>query len=193
MIRVLGVSGSPRRDGNTVLLLKEALEAAAEEGVETELITLAGKDIRPCDECRSCRTTKECHIDDDMGPIFDKMVRADGIILATPVFFGSATPETKILIDRAGFLAGSKGRVFENKVGGPMVVARRAGQNFTFAQLMYFFFITGMIIPGTTYWTVAVGREKGEVLEDEEGVRTARNFGKKVAWLAKKIKNSAQK
>lgn len=186
------MSGSPRRDGNTVQLLKEALDAAAEEeSVERELITLADKDIKPCDECRSCRTTKECHIHDDLGAIFDKMVRADGIILATPVFFGSATPETKALMDRAGYLAGSKGRVFENKVGGPMVIARRAGQNFTFAQLMYFFFITGMIIPGTTYWTIAFGRNKGEVLKDEEGVRTARNFGKRVAWLAKKIKEGA--
>jgi multimeric flavodoxin WrbA len=122
--------------------------------------------------------------------IFDKMVNADGIILASPVFFGSATPQIKAVIDRAGYLAGSRGRIFENKVGGPIVVARRAGQNFTFAQLMYFFFITGMIIPGTTYWTVAIGREKGEVLNDEEGISTARNFGKKVAWTCKKIKGN---
>ncbi len=170
-------------------LLKEALAAAAAEGnVETELITLADKDIKPCDGCRSCKTTKECHIDDDMRSIFDKMVRADGIILATPVYFGSATPQIKALIDRTGYLAGRKGRIFENKVGGPMVVARRAGQNFTFAQLMYFFFITGMIVPGSTYWTISFGRKKGEVLTDEEGIRTARNFGKKVAWVAKKMK-----
>jgi len=172
-------------------LLKEALDAARdEENVETELITLADKDIKPCDGCRSCRTTKECHIRDDMVSVFDKMVSADGIILATPVYFGSATSQIKALIDRAGYLAGSKGRVFENKIGGPMVVARRAGQNFTFAQLMYFFFITGMIVPGTTYWTIAFARGKGEVLKDEEGVKTARNFGKKVAWIAKRLKES---
>ena len=79
------------------------------------------------------------------------------------------------------------GRVFEDKVGGPIVVARRAGQNFTFAQLLFFFMITGMIVPGSTYWNVAFGREKGEARDDEEGIRTVRNFGKKVAWLAKKI------
>ena len=191
MIQILGVSGSPRIDGNTMQLLKEALDAARdEENVETELITLADKDIKPCDGCRSCRTTKECHIRDDMVSVFDKMVSADGIILATPVYFGSATSQIKALIDRAGYLAGSKGRIFENKIGGPMVVARRAGQNFTFAQLMYFFFITGMIVPGTTYWTIAFGRGKGEVLKDEEGVKTARNFGKKVAWIAKRLKES---
>lgn len=191
MIQILGVSGSPRIDGNTMQLLKEALDAARdEENVETELITLANKDIKPCDGCRSCRTTKECHIRDDMVSVFDKMVSADGIILATPVYFGSATSQIKALIDRAAYLAGSKGRIFENKIGGPMVVARRAGQNFTFAQLMYFFFITGMIIPGTTYWTIAFGRGKGEVLKDDEGVKTARNFGKKMAWIAKRLKES---
>lgn len=191
MIKILGVSGSPRIDGNTMQLLKEALDAARdEENVETELITLANKDIKPCDGCRSCRTTKECHIRDDMASVFDKMVSADGIILATPVYFGSATSQIKALIDRAAYLAGSKGRIFENKIGGPMVVARRAGQNFTFAQLMYFFFITGMIIPGTTYWTIAFGRGKGEVLKDDEGVKTARNFGKKMAWIAKRLKES---
>ena len=191
MIQILGVSGSPRINGNTMQLLKEALGAARdEENVETELITLADKDIKPCDGCRSCRTTKECHIHDDMVSIFEKMVSADGIILATPVYFGSATSQIKALIDRAGYLAGSKGRIFENKIGGPMVVARRAGQNFTFAQLMYFFFITGMIVPGTTYWTIAFGRGKSEVLKDEEGVKTARNFGKKVAWIAKRLKES---
>lgn len=117
------------------------------------------------------------------------MVGADGIILATPVYFGSATSQMKALMDRVGYLARSRGSILENKVGGPLVVARRAGQNFTFAQLLYFFFIVGMIIPGTTYWTVAIGREKGEVLEDAEGVRTARNFGKKVVSVIKQLQN----
>lgn len=191
MIRILGVSGSPRKNGNTVLLLKEALDAAKEEGdVETELITLADKDIKPCDGCRACRTTKKCHIKDDIsGFIFDKMASADGIILGTPVYCGSATPQTVALMDRVSYLALSVGRVFENKVGGPLVVARRAGHNFTFAQLMYFFFATGMIIPGTTYWMIAFGGDIGTVLKDEEGVRTARNFGKKIVWVAKKLKS----
>jgi len=172
-----------------VRLLQEALESAEEAGdVETTLILLADKDIKPCDGCRTCRTTKKCHIRDDVESIYTKMVDADGLMLATPVYFGSATPQIKALIDRVGYLAGSQGRIFENKVGGPLIVARRAGQNFTFAQLMYFFFITGMIVPGTTYWTVAFGRGKGEVSDDEEGVKTARNFGKKVVWVAKKIR-----
>jgi len=189
MVKVLGVVGSPRVGGNTECLVSEALRAAEEEGAEIELVRLAGKEIKPCDACLKCRETKECHIKDDFNPIFDKMVAADGIILASPVYFGSATPQIKALIDRAGYVSNARGRVFENKVGGPMVVARRAGQNFTFAQLMFFFFHQGMIIPGSTYWNIAFGRETGEVTKDEEGIKTAKNFVKKTVWLIRKIRS----
>ncbi|MEM2546133.1 MAG: flavodoxin family protein, partial [Candidatus Bathyarchaeia archaeon] len=107
--------------------------------------------------------------------------------------FGSATPQIMALVQRAGYISQAKGRVFENKVGGPIVVARRAGQNFTLAQLLFFFLHQGMIVPGSTYWNVAFGREKGEVLNDEEGLATARNFAKKIVWLIKKIKASGEK
>ena len=189
MIRIVGIVGSPRTGGNTERLVTEALKAAEEDGSETELLRLADKEIRPCDACLSCRKTGECRVQDDFKPIFDKMVEADGIILATPVYFGSATPQIKALIDRAGYLSQAKGRVFENKAGGALVVARRAGHNFTFAQLLFFFLHQGMIVPGSTYWNIAFGREKGGVSKDEEGLQTARNFGKKLAWVIKKIKS----
>ena len=190
MIRILGIVGSPRMRGNTERFVSEALKAAEEDGAETELVRLAGKEVKPCDACLSCRETGECRIEDDFKSVFEKMVRADGIILATPVYFGSATPQIKALIDRAGYLSIAKGRVFENKAGGAMVVARRAGQNFTFAQLLFFFLHQGMIVPGSTYWNIAFGREKGEVSSDEEGLRTARNLGKKFVWLIRRIKGS---
>lgn len=117
------------------------------------------------------------------------MVKADGIILSSPVYFGSATPQIKALIDRAGYFSNQTGRAFENKVGGALVVARRAGHNFTFAQLLFFFLHQGMIVPGSTYWNIAFGDKKDEVTKDEEGLRTARNFGKKMVWLIKKIKS----
>jgi len=188
-MKIIGIVGSPRIGGNTEALTRMALEEAKNEGAETELITLAGKEIKPCDACRACKETGSCHIEDDFQPILDKMLEADGIILATPVYTGSATPQIKALMDRSGYSARGKDgrRPFEDKVGGPLVVARRAGQNFTYAQLLFFFMINGMIVPGSSYWNIAFGREKGEVLGDEEGVRTVRNFGKKLAWLAKKI------
>jgi multimeric flavodoxin WrbA len=185
MVKIVGVVGSPRKGGNTEYAVTKALEAAAQEGAETELISLAGKEIKPCDACLTCRTTMECKIQDDFEPIFEKMAEADGLILASPVYFSSATPQIKALIDRAGYVSIARKRVFENKVGGPIVVARRAGHNFTFAQLLFFFLHQGMIVPGSTYWNVAFGREPGEVAKDEEGVRTVANFGRKLAWLAK--------
>jgi multimeric flavodoxin WrbA len=112
------------------------------------------------------------------------MVEADGIILATPVYYGAATPQMASFISR---FFGVDGQPLRNKVGGPIVVARRAGQNFTLAQLMFFFMIEEMIVPGSTYWNMAFGRHKREVLKDEEGVRTIRHFGQKIAWLLKKI------
>ncbi|MBC7130808.1 flavodoxin family protein [Candidatus Bathyarchaeota archaeon] len=188
MIRVVGIVGSPRIGGNTELIVNEALKAAEEEGCRTELIRLADKDIKPCDACLSCKKTGECRIDDDFKEIFNKMVEADGIIFGSPVYFSSATPQIMALAQRAGYVSQVRGRVFENKVGGPITVARRAGQNFTFAQLLFFFLHQGMIVPGSTYWNMAFGREKGEVLKDEEGIETARNFAKKMVWLIKKIK-----
>ncbi len=191
MAKIIGIVGSPRKGGNTEILTKEVLAAAAEQGAETELITLAGKDIKPCDSCRKCRTKNvDCHIKDDLGPIFHKVLATDGLILATPVYIGSATAQAKAFIDRVYYWSCVYGRPLENKVGAPLVVARRAGQNFTFAQVMFFFYLAGMIIPGTTYWTIAFGRERGEVTNDEEGMVTARNLGKKMIWLIEKLKSS---
>ena len=114
------------------------------------------------------------------------MKEADAIILASPVYFGSATALLKALMERVGYIGSRK--VFAGKVGGPLVVARRAGQNFTFAQIMYWFHILGFFMPGATYWNIAFGREKGQVEEDEEGLRTAWNFGKNVTLLVNKLK-----
>ena len=186
-MKIIGIVGSPRVGGNTETLTRIALEEVHKESLETELISLAGKKIEPCDACGSCRTTRKCHIKDDFDAIYAKMVDADGIILATPVYYGAATPQMVALLSRCYAHRGEE-RPFENKVGGPIVVARRAGQNFTFAQLMFFFMIQGMIVPGSTYWNIAFGRVKGEVTKDEEGVRTVKNFGKKLAWLAKKVR-----
>ena len=183
-MKVVGIVGSGRKGGNTEILTRIALDEIEKEGLETELISLAGKKIEPCDGCRSCSKTGKCHFKDDFGSVFTKMKKADGIILATPVYYGAATPQMVSLISR--FYA-TRGKPLKNKVGGPIVVARRAGHNFTFAQLLFFFMISEMIVPGSTYWNVAFGRSKGDVLKDEEGISTIKNFGRKMAWLIKKI------
>jgi multimeric flavodoxin WrbA len=187
-MKAIAITGSPRKNGNTEILTRHALSAIKEEGITTELISLAGLDIKPCAHCTVCRTEERCPIEDDLFPIYLKMKGADAIILASPVYFGSATGLLKSFMDRAGYIAYLNDRKFEGKVGGALVVARRAGKNFTFAQLNFWFQINGFYIPGSTYWNVAFGLNKGEVEQDEEGLRTARNFGKNIAFLVKKIR-----
>jgi multimeric flavodoxin WrbA len=195
-VKVVGIIGSPRRGGNTEILTQIALDEIQKEGIETELIRLAEKKIIPCDGCRGCVKTGECHIKDDWASVFAEMKEADGIILASPVYYGAATPQIVSLISR--FYATS-GKPLKRKVGGPIVVARRAGQNFTLAQLMFFFMINEMIIPGSSYWNIAFGRQKGDALKDKEGINTIKNFAHNTAWLLKKIhakpvqKETAQK
>lgn len=184
-MKIIGIVGSARSGGNTEILTRIALEEIAKEGVETELVSLAGKKIEPCDGCRGCAETGKCHFKDDFQGIFRKMKNADGIILSSPVYYGAASPQIVTLISR---FYSARGKPLKNKVGGPIVVARRAGHNFTFAQLMFFFMIQEMIVPGSTYWNVAFGRAKGDVTKDEEGIQTIKNFGKQLAWLLKKIK-----
>ena len=188
-MKVLAISGSPRKGGNTDQLLNVALEVLEEKGIETEFITLAGKKLLTCTACMGCKNNPQCVLDDDFGPIFTAMLEADGILIGSPVYFGSATAEIKALLDRAGYVSCYNGNLFDRKVGGPVVVARRAGQNFTVAQLLMWYMINGMIVPGSSYWNIAFGRGKDEVMEDEEGISTIRAFAENVGWLLVKLKD----
>jgi multimeric flavodoxin WrbA len=184
-MKAIGIVGSPRKGGNTEILTRHTLKAITEEGLDTELIRLSGLDIRPCNACMACAEEEQCPIDDDLFPIYKKMKKAEAIILASPVYFGSATALLKALMERTGYISGFSGGVFKGKVGGPLVVARRAGQNFTLAQLIFWFHIQGFFMPGSTYWNIAFGGGKGDVKNDEEGLATAWRFGKNVAFLMK--------
>jgi multimeric flavodoxin WrbA len=186
-MKVIAIIGSPRKNGNTELLAAHTLKAIAEEGIETEIVPLAGKDIRGCTACMACSKTEDCSIKDDLMPIYRKMCEADGIILASPVYYGSCTALLKGLMERTGYISRFGGGRFKGKVGGPLVVARRAGQNFTVAQIDFWYHILGLIEPGSTYWNMAFGREIGEVMKDEEGLKTAWNFGKNIAAVLKSI------
>ena len=186
-MKAIGIVGSPRKNGNTEILTEHCLKAIAEEGLETELVRLAGLDIRPCTGCVACREEERCPIDDDFAPIYEKMKEADAIIVGSPVYFSAPTALVKGLLERAGFMAMRRGS-FAGKVGGPLVVARRAGKNLTFAELLNWFHAMQIINPGSTYWNVAIGLGKGDVREDEEGLNTAWHFGKNVANLVKKLR-----
>jgi multimeric flavodoxin WrbA len=189
-MKVIGVCGSPRRRGNSEQLLDLALGEIRARDIETEKILLAGKRILPCMACLKCREKRDglCHgRDDDLIPVLPVIYDADALLLATPVYFGAATAEMTAFIDRVGYVSRANGGLLRRKVGAPIVVARRAGQNFTVAQLNYFFLINEMIVPGARYWPVAFGAGPGEALEDDEGVATIKDLGHNVAWLIKKI------
>jgi multimeric flavodoxin WrbA len=189
-MKALGISGSPRPGGNTDTLIHLALDGLAEEGIQTEFLSLADRPIKPCTGCAGCRgsETVGCVQED---PAFEGMIErfieADGVLVGSPVYFGSATPQTMALLDRVGYVARANGNLLRRKVGAPIVVGRRAGQNFTVAQLNYFFLISEMIVPGSTYWNVAFGKAKGDVTGDQEGLDTVRRLAQNMAWLMKKL------
>ena len=189
-MKVLGISGSPRSGGNTDFLVNLALGIFAEKGLQTEFLSLADRPIKPCMACRGCATAQglRCVQED---PAFDGMIEkfqsADGILVGSPVYFGSATPQTMALLDRVGYVARCNDNFLRRKVGAAIAVARRAGHNFTFAQINYFFLINEMIVPGSTYWNIAFGLQKGHVQEDAEGLSTIRNLAENMAWLLGKI------
>lgn len=189
-MRVLGISGSPRRGGNTEILIKTAFEVFAEEGIETEFLSLAEQPVKPCIACGGCFKSEkiDCTMKDPaFEGVIEKFAAADAILVGSPVYFGSATPQTMALLDRVGYVARRHPEILRRKVGAAVVVARRAGQNFTFAQLNYFFLIAEMIVPGSSYWNVAVGRDKGEVRNDAEGMEIVKTLAKNMAWLMKQL------
>ena len=192
MPTALAICGSPRRNGNTETMLRRCLDRLASQGIAGELELLAGKNIRGCTACGGCREAKDesCpgQAGDDFAAIFEKMVRADILIVGSPVYFGSATPELMALLDRAGYVSRSNGHLFSRKIGGPVAVARRAGHNFTYAQLMFWYTINDMIVPGSTYWPVALARDAGAVNEDTEALATLDRFADNLAWLAEKLR-----
>ena len=190
-MKVVAFNGSARKDGNTAVLLQGVLKVLEDEGVETELIQLAGKQIRGCTACRACFETKDerCALaDDGVNDYIWKMKEADAILLGSPTYFGMMSSEMKALIDRAGFVAQANPNMLKHKVGAAVVAVRRAGGMSTFDAINHFFLINEMVVPGSSYWNIGVGHKKGEVASDEEGMRTMEVLGKNIVWLLKKLK-----
>ena len=189
-MKAIAINGSARKGGNTEALLRKCLGVLEEAGIAGELVGLHDKTIKLCRACNVCFKNKDLKCstgDDDFAGIFEKMCGADIIILGSPVYFGSATANLKALMDRSGYVSRANGNVFSRKLGGPVVVARRAGQNFTYAQLIYWYMIADMIVPGSTYWNIGFGLDPGQVNEDKEALETVARFAENLAWLAKKI------
>ena len=189
-IKVVALNGSARKGGNTAILLRCVLKELENEGIETELIELSGAKIHGCLACRKCSINKDrrCAQKDDMGnALIEKMEAADGILLGSPTYVADISPEIKALMDRACLVSKANGGLFRRKVGAAVVAVRRAGAIHAFDALNHFFLISEMIIPGSSYWNIGIGREIGDVERDEEGMQTMKTLGQNMAWLLKKI------
>lgn len=189
-MKAIAINGSARQDGNTAILLEFVLAELESEGIETELVQLAGKEIHGCRACMKCFSdaTGFCTFDDDyLNECIRKMVEADGIILGSPTYFTDVSAEMKALIDRAGLVAKANSDMFSRKAGAAVVAVRRAGSTHAFDTMNHFFLISQMIIPGSVYWNMGFGLDKGDVRQDEEGIRTMKTLGRNMAWLMKKL------
>lgn len=189
-MKVVAFNGSARKDGNTAILIKHVLGELETEGIETEMVQLAGTGIHGCTACGRCFENKDrrCVVTNDvLNDCLDKMLTAEGIVLGSPTYFADVSTETKALIDRAGFVARANDDMFRRKVGAAVIAVRRAGSIHAFDTINHFFTISQMIIPGSRYWNMGFGLEKGDVESDEEGLETMQVLGRNMAWLIKKI------
>lgn len=189
-MKVVAFNGSARKDGNTAILIGYVLRELEREGIATELVQLAGSRIHGCIACMKCFENKDqrCSVtDDNVNEYIAKMLETDGIILGSPTYFANVSTEMKALIDRAGMVSRANGDMLARKAGAAVVAQRRAGAIHVFNSINHFFFIGQMVVPGSSYWNMGLGRQKGEVVNDDEGVQTMRNLGRNMAWLLKKL------
>ncbi len=189
-MKVVAFNGSSRKDGNTAILLNTVLGELEKEGIDIELVQLAGNPLQGCIACFKCFENKDkrCAVTKDkLNEYLEKMISADGIVLGTPVYYADATATIKALIERCGFVSAANGGLFTHKAGAAVAAVRRAGAIRAFDTLNHLFQYSQMFIVGSTYWNVGIGRNPGDVKSDEEGLKTMENLGKNMAWLLKKI------
>ena len=183
-MKVLILNGSPRIDGNTSIAIDELLSIFDQEGVETEVVRVGNMDIRGCIACNSCSRTGKCVFDDVVNELAPKFEEADGLIVASPVYYASANATLIAWLDRLFYSTGFDKTM---KVGAGIVIARRGGCSATFDELNKYFTISGMPVASSQYWNSIHGREKGEAEKDLEGLRTIRVLARNMTFLMKSI------
>jgi len=191
LIKVIGINGSPRKEGNTTIMIQEVFKTLEQYDIETEFIQLGGLNIRPCIACFKCCELKNggCIIKNDVfHDIIEKMQKADGIVLGSPVYTSDITPEMAALIDRAALVSyGNGGGMLKHKVGASLTAVRRAGGLHAFDTMNHFFHITEAILVGASYWNMGYGLQPGDVVKDEEGMRNMHNLAENMAWLLHRL------
>ncbi|HQB14742.1 MAG TPA: flavodoxin family protein, partial [Syntrophales bacterium] len=190
IMKVVALNGSARKNGNTAILLNTVLEELQREGMETELIQMDGIALPGCRACYKCFKNKNrhCSVETDMlNEVIDKMLAAEGILLGSPTYFSDVSANMRAFIERCGFVARANDYMFKRKVGAAVVAVRRAGAIPAFSGMNLFLHYMQMIMPGSSYWSMALGRDIGDVRKDEEGMQIMRDLGRNMAWLMKQI------
>lgn len=187
-MKVIAINGSSRKNGNTADMLNVVLQELEAQGYETEHIQLAGQTIRPCMACFACEGKRNCVFGDDLfQELYQKMTKADGILLGSPTYSADVSSTLKAVIERASVVSDTNPGMFRHKVCGTVAVARRGGAMNVIDTLNHFFLNKETYLVGSTYWNIAYGRLPGEALKDEEGVANMKNLGQNMAWLLKKL------
>jgi multimeric flavodoxin WrbA len=195
-MKAIAINGSPRQGGNTEMLLKQALAPLAAAGWETGFIQLGGKPIRGCQACYTCfkkKNSKCSQKDDVFNGCFEKMVAADAILLGSPTYFTDVSAEMKALLDRAGLVALANGGLFRGKIGAAVIAVRRGGGTHAFDTINHIFLMSGAIVPGSTYWNLGFGLDKGDVAKDDEAARNMDDLGQTIVWLGEAIQRHPSK
>jgi multimeric flavodoxin WrbA len=185
-VKAIAVNGSPRKEGNTHLLLEKVLEPLRAAGWETELVQLGGQKIRGCRACYQCFERHDCRCgfrDDVFNDLAAKLFAADALIVGSPTYFTDVSSETKALLDRLGLVAVANGGALRGRIGAAVVAVRRGGGTHAYDTINHMFLMNGVIVPGSSYWNLGFGLGPGEVERDDEGMRNMRHLGETIAWL----------
>ncbi|MFH1081183.1 MAG: flavodoxin family protein [Pseudomonadota bacterium] len=189
-MRVVALNGSARKDGNTAMLINVVFDELKKEGIETELIQMAGKPIHGCIACYKCLKNKNrrCSVEKDiLNDILARMETAEGVLLGSPTYFCDVSSGMRAFIERCGLVARSNNYMFKGKVGAAVAAVRRAGAIPAFSSMNLFLHYMQMFMPGASYWSVGIGRDPGDVLKDDEGIQTMKSLGQNMAFLLKKL------
>ncbi|MGI5906790.1 MAG: flavodoxin family protein [Candidatus Pararuminococcus gallinarum] len=183
-MKVLMLNGSPRKDGNTAIALKEMEKIFQAEGIDVETVQVGNQAVRGCISCYSCKKNGKCIFDDQVNQVASKFQDADGLVVASPVYYGSANGTLVSFLDRLFYSAPFDKTM---KVGASVAVARRGGITATYDELNKYFTISGMPVASSQYWNGVHGREIGEAVQDEEGLQTMRVLARNMTFLMKSI------
>ena len=188
-MKVILINGSPRKDSNTELALKEVAKSLNEEGIETEIVNLKN-DVKGCMACNACYKLGKCVIDDVVNVVAEKFKNADGIVVGSPTYYASTNGTVISFLDRLFYSANYD---MSMKVGAAVCTARRAGTDTNFDVINKYFTISNMVVVGSQYWNNAFGTLPGEAIKDEEGMQTMRHLGKNMAFIVKCINDGKEK